>query len=139
MLGTGRAPSWRSRLQAVRQLYRNRRDERRPEFRGRRLLLSWLSASEREQLERNGYFDIVGGASGKRYRIHYGTCANIQEIDQSGRPRVAWCFVPVGSLVAGDVMLAQKIAIETDEAYALSVANQLPRNATPCMPNGCPF
>jgi hypothetical protein len=33
-----------------------------------------------------------------------------------------WCFVPEGNLVAGDVMLAQKIALETNERAALAVA-----------------
>ena len=33
-------------------------------------------------------------------------------------------FVPVGYLVAGDVMLAQKIALETNELSALAVANR---------------
>jgi len=32
--------------------------------------------------------------------------------------------VPDTSLVAGDVMLAQKIALETDERRALAVANK---------------
>lgn len=32
------------------------------------------------------------------------------------------CFAPIGPLVADDVTLAQKIAIETDEAGALQVA-----------------
>jgi hypothetical protein len=49
---------------------------------------------------------------------------NIHELDGAGRPRVGWCFVPKGYLVAGDVMLAQKIALETDERGALTVANK---------------
>jgi hypothetical protein len=42
-------------------------------------------------------------------------------------PVTGWCFVPRGPLVAGDVMLAQKIALETDESGALAVA----KNFTP--------
>jgi hypothetical protein len=38
---------------------------------------------------------------------------NIHELDGAGRPRVGWCFAPKGYLVAGDVMLAQKIALES--------------------------
>jgi hypothetical protein len=49
---------------------------------------------------------------------------NIHELDGAGRPRVGWCFAPEGHLVAGDVMLAQKIALETDERGALAVANR---------------
>ena len=35
------------------------------------------------------------------------------------------CFAPDGYLVPGDVMLAQKIALETDELATLAVANRL--------------
>jgi hypothetical protein len=49
---------------------------------------------------------------------------NIYEVG-TGRPRVAiWCFGPVGHLPLGDVMLAQKLALETDEQAALAVANR---------------
>jgi hypothetical protein len=44
-------------------------------------------------------------------------------LDDAGRPVMGWCFVPSGHLVAGDVMLAQKIASETNERAALAVAN----------------
>ena len=54
----------------------------------------------------------------------HGTAMNIHEIDGAGRTRVSWCFVPKGYLVAGDIMLAQKIALETDERGALAVANR---------------
>ena len=49
---------------------------------------------------------------------------NIHELDGAGLPCVGWCFAPKGYLVAGDVMLAQKIALETDERGALAVANR---------------
>jgi hypothetical protein len=49
---------------------------------------------------------------------------NIHELDGAGRPRAGWCFAPKGHLVAGDVMLAQKIALEIDERRALAVANR---------------
>ena len=47
---------------------------------------------------------------------------NIREMDPRGRAAVGWCFVPHGTLVAGDVML--KIALETDERSALAVARK---------------
>jgi hypothetical protein len=47
---------------------------------------------------------------------------NIHEIDGSGHPRAGLCIVPVTCLAAGDVMLAQKIALETDELGTLAVA-----------------
>jgi hypothetical protein len=35
-----------------------------------------------------------------------------------------WCFEPQGGLAPGDVLLAQKIALETMEREALAVANR---------------
>ncbi len=88
-----------------------------------RLLRSWLSPEQRAEFDTRGYFDVVGCDSGKRYRIRQGTSGNFNELDEYGRLGTGWCFVPLGGLVEGDVMLAQKIALETDEERALSVGN----------------
>ena len=96
------------------------------EARGINLLREWLSPEQRSQFDSERYFDVIGCATRKRYRIRYGTATNIHEIDEAGCPLTGWCFVPDGYLVAGDVMLAQKIALETDELAALAVANRLP-------------
>jgi hypothetical protein len=40
---------------------------------------------------------------------------NIDEFDGRGRRIAVWCFGPEGHLPLGDVMLAQKLALETDE------------------------
>lgn len=93
------------------------------ERRGRKLLLEWLSEAQRIQYEQHNYFDVTGCHSGKRYRIRHGLGTNIYELDDRGRALTGWCFVPEGYLVAGDVMLAQKIALETDERGALELAN----------------
>ena len=69
---------------------------------------------------------MIGCQTGKRYRISYGSGTNVHEIDDAGRPIMGWCFVPSAYLVPGDVMLAQKIALETDELTALAVANRFP-------------
>jgi hypothetical protein len=90
------------------------------EERGLTLLREWLSP------EQNKHFDVIGCQTGKRYRVSYGSRTNVHEIDDTGRPIMGWCFVPSGHLVAGDVMLAQKIALETDERAALAVANRFP-------------
>ncbi len=94
------------------------------EARGLELLKEWLSPEQFAQYAATSYFEVTGCHSGKRYRISHGTSMNIQELDGAGRPRVGWCFAPKGYLVAGDVMLAQKIALETDERGALAVANK---------------
>ena len=98
------------------------------EARGLKLLKEWLTEEQLAQYEKHKYFDVTGCHSGKRYRIRHGTGTNVYELDGAGRPRAGWCFVPKDYLVVGDVLLAQKIALETDERGALAVANNfLPR------------
>jgi hypothetical protein len=92
------------------------------ELRGRKLLREWLSSEQLAQYDAHNYFEVTGCYTGKRYRIKHGVGINIYELDRAGRPQVGWCFVPNAHLVAGDVMLAQKIALETDELGALAVA-----------------
>src|ERR1700687_6290724 len=92
------------------------------EARGLELLKEWLSPEQFAQYDANSYFEVTGCHSGKRYRISHGTSMNIHELDGAGRPRVGWCFAAKGSLVAGDVMLALKIALETHARAARAVA-----------------
>ena len=115
-----------SRSRALRDLYHQFRWSETPEVRGRRLLREWLSRKQREQFDAFGYFDVVGSESGKKYRIRHGTSVNVEELDLTGKPKSGWCFVPKGYLVPGDIMLAQKIALETSERAALKVANRFP-------------
>ena len=117
-IGTERA-RWTARVDCFQQLRAND-----SEARGLKLLRGWLSPEQLAQYDAKSYFDVTGCHSGKRYRIRHGTSMNIHEIDHAGHPRACWCFVPETSLVAGDVMLAQKIALETDERSALAVANR---------------
>ena len=88
------------------------------------LLKQWLSPEQRACYERFRYFDVIGSDTGTRYRIRHGTQTNIEELSHTGQRVCKWCFVPEGNLVAGDVMLAQKIALETNERGALSVAHR---------------
>jgi hypothetical protein len=112
------------RWRAVRRLYRSLVRSKNPEERGRRLLRQWLSAEQRRQFDTLNFFEVVGSDTGRRFRIQYGSAANVGELNEAGRLIMGWCFVPRGQLVPGDVMLAQKIALETDETAALAVANR---------------
>jgi hypothetical protein len=121
----GRAlAEWARHLQALYERHQNLFRDR--EARGLKLLREWLTPEQRAQFDANRYFDVIGCDSRKRYRIHYGSSTNVHEIDSEGRSIKGWCFVPSGPLVAGDVMLAQKIALETNEFGALAVANRFP-------------
>jgi hypothetical protein len=119
-------PLDRSRLRVLRGLSTIFARENNCKARGLRLLRNWLTPQQRAQVDAKRYFDVVGCDSGKLYRIHYyGVTPNVHEIEADGCTRVGWCFAPFGDLVAGDIMLAQKIALETNESGALAVANRL--------------
>ena len=50
-----------------------------------RLLTDNLSPAQRDQLEVFNYFDVIGGDTGTRYRIRFGTLMNVEELDSSGK------------------------------------------------------
>ena len=118
----------RMRLYVLRVLYREYRSPNTPEAHGRCLLRHWLSISQREQFDANEYFDVIECDTGRTYPIYYGRSMNVHELDEAGRLKMGWCFLPKGYLVAGDVMLAQKIALETFERDALAVAQRFVPN-----------
>lgn len=89
------------------------------------LLTANLTAAQREQYRVGQYFDVTGGTSGKRYRVRHGRSMNIEQLDESGRRVCGLCFLPKGRLVAGDIMLAQKVALELYELEALQVAHKI--------------
>ena len=109
-------------MKAVRALFIRLGAERTPEGRSLRLLREWLAPAQRTQFAKKGYFEVVGGDTGKHYRIYPGAMSNVCEIDEKGRPRLGLCFRTMGALPIGDVMLAQKIALESCESSALAVA-----------------
>ncbi|WP_051387190.1 hypothetical protein [Bradyrhizobium sp. ARR65] len=119
----------RSRVRATRALFIKHGAERTPEGRSLLLLREWLSPAQRAQFGKKGYFEVIGGETGKRYRIYPGAISNVCEIDEKGRPKLGLCFRTLGELPIGDVMLAQKIALESSESSTLAVARRF-------LPNG---
>jgi hypothetical protein len=116
-------------MRAVRALFIRLGAERTPKGRSLRLLREWLSPVQRTQFAEKGYFEVVGGDTGKQYRIYPGGLANVCEVDERGRPRLGLCFRTLGELPIGDVMLAQKIALESCEGSVLAVARRFELNA----------
>jgi hypothetical protein len=96
------------------------------EVRGIQLLKRNLSPAQLKQYNSRRYFDVIGGTTGQRYRIRHGSLRNVDLVDKDGRPSRTLCFIPEGHLAVGDVMLAQKFALELFEAEALMVANRTP-------------
>jgi hypothetical protein len=94
--------------------------------RGLQLLENNLSAEQRQQFARYDYFDVIGSDTGTPYRIRVGRTLNIAQLNASGGCVRLLCFEPQGQLPVGDVMLAQKIALELFESEAIKVANASP-------------
>jgi hypothetical protein len=113
-------------LAEARGRYRDCARRRRGEIekKARILVMEWLSPAQRAQYESEGYFEVTGCHSGRRYRIRRDRQMNIDQIDGCGARVAVWCFAPEGQLPMGDVMLAQKIALETNEREALAIANR---------------
>lgn len=88
------------------------------------LLKQNLSPVQLEQYKRFGHFDVIGGDTGRHYRR--GHQMNVELLDRNGRRTCCLCFMPEGTLATGDIMLAQKIALESFEAEVFKVANKLP-------------
>jgi len=84
------------------------------------LLKEWLSPTQRTQYETFGWFRAIGCDSGRTYRI---TDARFSFNVHFGN-NMRLCFGPKHLAWAGDIMLAQKIALENNESYTLrEVAN----------------
>jgi hypothetical protein len=94
--------------------------------RAEQLLMRHLSPLQRDQYRKRGWFDVVGGDTNQRYRIQRGHQMNIEVRDQSGGLVQVLCFTPEGHLPVGDVLLAQKFALELFEADTLKIANRSP-------------
>jgi hypothetical protein len=101
-----------------------RQPQRSANERGTDLLMENLRASQRDQYRIQQNFDVIGGESGKRYRIWRRLHQNIEELDAADRRVCIWCFQPSGALVLGDVLLAQKNALELFESDAIMIANR---------------
>jgi hypothetical protein len=101
-----------------------RRAQRSADERATDLLTENLTAMQRDQYRTDQNFDVIGGQSGKRYRLWRRLYQNVEELDPSGRRVCIWCFKPSRALVLGDVLLAQKNALELFESDAIKIANR---------------
>jgi hypothetical protein len=110
-------------LRKLRRFFQDIRDAR---TRGKHLLRSNLSAVQLRELDALNYFEVTGGASGIHYRIHNSANINVDELDADRKVVCKLCFSPQGSLVRGDILLAQKLALELFECDALAIATRHP-------------
>src|SRR4029453_10247828 len=98
-------PGARSRMRATRTLFLRHGADSTPEGRSLLLLRRWLSPAQREQFTRKGYFEVFGGDSGKRYRIHAGASVNVCEIDERGCLKGGLCLLRMAPVLLGAYML----------------------------------
>jgi hypothetical protein len=94
------------------------------ELRAFELLKANLSPEQLKQFEEYASIDVVGGETGRRYRILRGSQLNIYALDRHGMCMASLCVVPRGRLPVGDIMLAQKLGLELFELDLLRVANK---------------
>lgn len=96
--------------------------------RAKQMLFAHLTTHQREMVEKNGWFVIEGGKSGKLYRVKAGGIAgNIEELDKNGEHAVArYCCHLENSFPMPDHHLAQKLMLEWDEDTFLRLANKTP-------------
>jgi hypothetical protein len=108
------------------------------EQRAYKLLESHLSVTQLAQFRALGRFDVTGGDTGTRYVIRNITSVNIDQLNSDGECVKRWCFGPQGHLATGDVLLAQKLALECFESQALERAQcHRPDSPAGCaMPSG---
>ena len=88
------------------------------------LLERALTPQQRRDLFTRGYFCVKG----KRftYRIREGHSGNVDALDSRGYVISRFCAYPLGRVPVYDVMLAQKLWIETDENMFLKKAALYP-------------
>lgn len=90
--------------------------------RSKDLLMSCLTEAQRDSLERFAKFRCVSDV-GDVYEIEAHRMHNIFLLDAQGRRVQEWCVTPCGNFPVYDVMLAQKLALETDSFALADQAN----------------
>lgn len=100
-----------------------RKAEQLAESRAQALFRECLSDQQWNDYATRGHFDVVGGTTGRTYRITRGTVMNIEPLNGDGTSGPRLCIAPVGTLPMHDVLVAQKYALEAAEEVVLALAN----------------
>lgn len=87
----------------------------------RLLLVDCLEENQREEFERDGYFHVETRDGTRRYRLRPGGQPQ-RVMGEDGR-RWSYCIHPSGGFPSEDVVLAQKLLLETNEEEFLRIAN----------------
>ena len=87
--------------------------------RAERLLVEHLAPEQRAAYERDQFFEVVAALA--RYRIYHD--GGVRRLGEDGREVASYCIHPIGALPSGDLALAKKLLLETDEVAFLRIAN----------------
>jgi len=96
--------------------------------RAEELLLLHLSDEQCRQYAEHGYFETT--VDDRVYRINKGRAMNV-ELMEGDKPKFKYCALPKDYAPAEDVMLAQLLMLQTDEAKFLATANRTVLHASP--------
>lgn len=100
---------------------KRRADQAAADAKADELLLEFLDAMQRNQLEKERAF-MVDSETGKKFRIRHGSHAKVEEFDENGKLIGTHCIYAPG-VPAGDEALAKKLMLETNEAEFRKIAN----------------
>jgi hypothetical protein len=87
------------------------------------LLRAWLTPVQLASFERTGSFEVTGGSSGHRYLLRSQYSFGVEPLEGQLRGSLL-CVVPRNAPALGDILLAQKIGLETSERATLAKANK---------------
>ena len=121
-----RDEEYRQRMEQLAREEAKRRDEenkrrQEAEEKALQLLLENLTENQAEVYKATGAIPIEC-SSGRKYHIRKGIAQNVHELNEKGETARRLCFHPTGCPVH-DVMLAQKLMLETCEEDARRIAN----------------
>ena len=97
--------------------------------RGMELLKANLTPDQLHDFLTYRRFDVVGGVTGRTYRIRFGGTMNVKELHPDSSCVRRPCFLPEGQLVNSDIVLAQKVALEVFETPSPSQTSARCRGA----------
>jgi len=90
------------------------------------LLKEWLTPKQLRDFEKTSSFVVKGNVTNKTYRITKTSTFGVKELGNKNNTVRSLCFVPSTAYAVGDIMLAQKIMLETREDEVLKIANFSP-------------
>lgn len=104
-----------------------RREPTPGDLRATELLLSLLTDEQRQSYRQHGWFIVVGGSTGRRYRIRcnsYQGNVDLLAANDNNRIEYRFCGHCRDRIPLGDHLLAQKIMLEIDETAFIGLANR---------------